>query len=243
MDEILLHLRSDKQTLLNCSLVAKSWVYRSQKLLHVWHLSFTPETLRAWQETASLESMELLQHARLLTCSWFRPLESFRGDHLKSLYRLQHITLHYITSARSDLTNFLPACQNTLSSLHLSAVSVYDVAIMGLINYFPNLRELHIDRSTIWKDFWTTPSSSRLPHGKLRLTDLVDQHMSTLSLHLSKLELGYDEIEVFNTHRSPQPSVPPIIYACGKALTRLEFSTPSRKFWCYAPRTYTASTI
>lgn len=51
--------RYDKQTLLNYSLLAKSWGYQSQNL-HDWHLyiCFTPKTYRTRWETASPASME-----------------------------------------------------------------------------------------------------------------------------------------------------------------------------------------
>ena len=93
VDDILIYLRHDKRTLLNCSLAAKSWVCRSQKLLHDWHHCFTPETHRTWQETASPTGAEQLQHVRSLTCSRFnRLLPSHRG-YFKSFPRLLHITL------------------------------------------------------------------------------------------------------------------------------------------------------
>ena len=244
VDEIIFQLRHDKPTLLICSLVAKSWVYWSQKLLRDWHLRFTPETLRIWKETASPEGMGLLQHVRSLTCARFHPLDKFHGDHLRSLNRLQHIVLCRVSSIRSDLTNSLPASQNTLSSLHLSLVFACDNAILNLIVHFPNLKNLHIERCTIWQGFRNFRSTSRSPRGKLRLTDLTNRDMSTLSAHLSKLELGYDEIEISSTLYGPSDlTLLPIIHACGKALARLEFSPSCGKFRCYAPCVYTASAI
>ena len=78
--EIIFHLRHDKQALLKCSLVTNLWAYSSQKLLHDWHLRFTPETFQAWKETAPSTSIEPLQHVRSLTCSSFDPLDDFHGD-------------------------------------------------------------------------------------------------------------------------------------------------------------------
>ena len=143
VDEILTQLRDDKQTLLNCSLIAKSWAYPSQKLLHDWHLCFIPETYRTWQETASPTRMELLPRVRSLTYRNFDSLHPFRRDHLKSFHRLQQITLRDISlNIQSDIINYLPASQNTLSSLYLANVSIYNTALVDLINHFPNLRDL-----------------------------------------------------------------------------------------------------
>ena len=223
--EIIFHLRHDKQAFLECSLVAILWAYSSQKLLHDWHLRFTPETFQAWQETASSTSMEPLQHVCSLTCSGFNPLDDFHGDLLKSFHRLQHITLHLITSTRLDLANSLPASQNTLLSLLLSHVSFFDTAVMNLINHFPNLRELHIDQSRICKDRENVPSSSISPRGLLRLTDLRAGSLVSLFTCLSGLELEYDELEMVGpTSSQPRLYVPPIVYACGKALAHLKLS-------------------
>ena len=113
---------------------------------------------------------------------------------------------------------------------------------MDLIDYFPNLRELHIDQVAIWKDHSTTLSSSRPPRGKLRLTRQTE-YMAELSSCLSELELAYDELEAINLRNKSYLYLPPIIYACGKALTRLELDPPHCKPWRRAPCTYTASII
>ena len=233
-DEVIFQLRHDKPTLLNCSLVVKSWVYWSQKLLHDWHLRFTPETFRTWQETASLSSIESLQYVRSLTCSQF-PIDDFHEDHLKSFHRLQHITLHRVTSIRPDLTNLFPASQNTLSSLHLSLLSIHRTVIANIIDCFPNLRKLHIDRSRISYGPMNTPFPSRSPRGKLRLTGLLAADMGSLCACLCGLDLGYDELEIVNPPSRPNSFVPPIVHACGEALERLKFSPSSCKPQCYAP--------
>ena len=223
--EIIFHLRHDKQALLKCSLVTNLWAYSSQKLLHDWHLHFTPETFQAWKETAPSTSIEPLQHVCSLTCSGFDPLDDFHGDHLKSFHRLQHITLHLITSTRPDLANSLLASQNTLSSLLLRNVFFFDTAVVNLINHFPNLRELDIDQSMIHNDRENVPSSSISPRGLLHLTDLRAGSLVSLFTCLSGLELEYDELEMVGpTSSQPCLYVPPIVYACGKALVCLKLS-------------------
>ena len=226
IDEILFYLRHDKLTLLKCSLVAKSWAYRSQKLLFNWHLHFTGgKTFRMWRETASQTNFESLEYVRSITCSEFDSLDDFHGNHLKSFHRLQHITLHLVVSTRSDLANSLPASQNTLSSLHLSDVTLYNTAIVNLINHFPNLSQLHIDHCTFRWHGWDAPSPSRSPSGKLRLTGLGVEDMKALFSCLSNLELEYDELEFVDFPSAflrDNVYVPSIVYACGHALARLE---------------------
>ena len=232
VDEILVYLRHDKRTLLNCSLVAKSWVYASQ-ILYYWDQCFTPKTYQTWRETASPTSTELLQHVRSLTCSWFSSLYDFHADHLKLFHRLQHLTLTHIESIQLDIINLLSASQNTLSSLCLRYVPIYDSVLTNLIDYFPNLRELHIDQVAIQKDNSTTPSASRPLRGKLRLTCLWSRDMAVLSSCLSKLELAYDELEVTSSLNQPYLYLPAIVYGCGKALARLELEPLDGKLTCY----------
>ena len=234
VEEILIYLRHDKRTLLNCSLVAKSWIYTSQKLYY-WDQCFTPETYRTWQETASPTSTELLQHVRLLTCSLFTSLDDFHRDHLKLFHRLQHLTLTRIGSIRPDVIDLLSASLNTLSLLHLCYVSVYDSILAKFIDCFPNIRELHIDQATIEEDDSTSPSASRPPRGKLRLNCLRARDMAVLSSCLSKLELEYDELEVASSLNRPYLYLPPIVYGCGKTLARLELEPLESKFPCYEP--------
>ena len=243
IDEILFRLRYDKRTLQGCSLVAKSWVYRSQKLLQDWHLRFTPETYKTWRETASPARIKSLQQVRSITCSGFNSLRDVHGEHLQSLHRLQHITLDNVKSAQRDLINLLPASQGTISSLHLSRVSIYDTGIVRLINYFPNLREFDIDQSKILKDPLSIPPSSRSPRGKLGLADLRKQDMTALSACLARLEPAYDELEIVNTYGLSYPDLPPIIYACGKDLARLVLDPAYGKPVCYAPCTCTTIVV
>ena len=234
VDEILTQLQDDKQTLLNCSLIAKSWAYPSQKLLHDWHLCFIPETYRTWQETASPTRMELLPRVRSLTYRNFDSLHPFRRDHLKSFHRLQKITLRDISlNIQSDIINYLPASQNTLSSLYLANVSIYNTALVDLINHFPNLRDLHLDQLYIPHTRHTAPPF-RSPRGKLCLTALPPAAVATLLSCLHELELGYDELEIVNFDETAHCWLSPLISSCRKTLACLKFSPLSRKFQCHA---------
>ena len=80
IDEILAYLQVNKRMLQDCSLVAKSWVYPNQKLLHM-NAHLTPETYRIWQENVSPAGTEPLQHFRILSWHYFYPLQSSYGDY------------------------------------------------------------------------------------------------------------------------------------------------------------------
>ena len=234
VDEILTQLRDDKQTLLNCSLIAKSWAYPSQKLLHDWHLCFIPETYRTWQETASPTRMELLPRVRSLTYRNFDSLYPFPRDHLKSFHRLQQITLRNINlDIQSNIINYLPASQNTLSSLYLANVSIYSTALVDLINHFPNLRDLHLYQSYIHQARHTAPFFGS-PRGKLCLTALTSVAVSTLLSCLLELELGYDELEIVNFGETAHFWLSPLIPPCRKTLACLKFSPLPGESQCYA---------
>ena len=244
IDEILFHLRHDKQTLLNCSLVAKSWVYRSQKLLYEWHLRLTPETFRTWQETASPTSMESLQHVHSLTYSEFYTFDIFHGDYLKPpLHRLQHITFNDVWFVQPDPTKSLPASQTTISSLYLCRVDIFTITIVNLINFLPNLKDLHIHQCMIFGHLTVEiPPFTKSPRGTLHLTDIGAMNMALLSSCFSDRELGYDELEIVDCGQSDS-DVLPIVYACGKALVRLKLSNPPCKPWRHAPHTYPAADL
>ena len=186
--------------------------------------------------------MESPQYVRSLTYSEFYPLDIFHGDYFKPpLHRLQHITFDDVIFAQPDPTDSLPASQNTVSSLYLSRVDIFSPTIVNLINFFPNLKELHINKSMIpGHQTVGIPPFSRSPAGKLQLTSISVKNMPLLSSCCPEMELGYSEIEIVYCTNA-YPYVLPILYACGKALARLKLSPPSCKPRRHAPYTHPAA--
>ena len=138
LDDILIHLQLDNQALQNCSLVARSWTYPSQKLLYT-RVIITPSRYQTWQEIASPTSANLLRHVQILMCREFQSLHDLHDDYLKSFHHLQYLSLDHHVDL--DTTSLFPAFQNTLSSLSLSHVSLTLDAFIKLLSYFPKLRK------------------------------------------------------------------------------------------------------
>ena len=220
VDKILVHLRNDNKALRNCSLVAKSWTYPSQKLLYT-NFVISPIKYGTWQEIASPTIAELLQHVYSLHCLWFNSLYDFHEDHLKSFHRLQELYLYY-GSFKSDAANFFPAFQNTLSSLFLINFVFTLDAFIKLVCYFPNLRVLHLRAPAFGTEHLTTPPPSSTPiRGTLSLCLFSLGSVDTLLRALLELELEYEELEV--VHATGNPShVRSFISRCEKTLKRLK---------------------
>ena len=235
IDEILTYLQDDEITLQNCSLIAKSWVYSSQKLLCA-HVHLTPGTYRIWRENVSPASAELLQYVRTLNCRGFKTLHSSHGDYFRSLHRLERLALRVFVRIEPDITNLFLAFQTTLSSLSLSRVSITWGAFINVVDYFPNLQDLHLSQSSFVGDCRVVPPLSRPPRGKLSLITLSSDNMSILSSGFSVSELRYNELEITNVFdRIPSHAIRPIISPCGKTLTRLVLDPYDCKFQCHTP--------
>ena len=135
VDEIITHLQHDKRALQNCSLVAKSWTYPSQKLLFA-SIVLTPEIYKKRQENGP-PSSAVLQHVRTLTCHRFSLFGVLQGDFLKSLHRLQDLALYGRVHIDPIAPNQFLAFQDTLSSLTLYRVSLTRSTFICLIAISP----------------------------------------------------------------------------------------------------------
>ena len=223
VDDILTHLRHDNQTLQNCSLIAKSWTYSSQKLLYA-DIRITPSTYRTWQEIASPTSAELLQHTHSLTCRRFDSLYDLHEDYLKSFHRLQELNLDQVYNIELDAVKFFPAFQNTLLSLSLSQVSLTLDALIELLGYFPNLREFRLNGPTTFcAEHRKTPLPSIPPRGTLSLSCISPESTNILLQGLCELEPEYDELRVVEVFNRSNSRIRSIISTCEKTLKRLSF--------------------
>ena len=228
-DEILTHLQDDERTLQNCSLVAKSWVHSSQKPLYS-HVHLTPVTHRTWRKKVSPTS-GVMQHVRTLSCRGLDSLHSFHGDFFKSLHLLERLDFHGSMRIEPNVTNLFTTFQTTLSSLSLSGVSATWGALVNVVDYFPNLRDLHLGQSSFVGGCWGVPPLSRPTRGKLCLFTLSSVDMSILSAGLSASKLQYNELEIIDVvGPTPSRAIIPIISACRKTLTRLVLGSYDCKF-------------
>ena len=227
VDEILNHLRHDERALRNCSLVARSWTYPSQKLIYT-HIRITPSTFRTWQKIASPTSAELLRHVYSLTCSNFNSLYGFHRGYLKSFYHLQRLTVEQVDDVGSNTVNLFQAFQSTLSSLSLLRVSLTLDAFIGLLGYFPNLRSFHLNKPAFYPEYRTVPPPSIPPRGTLALSMVSAKDADILLGALCKLELEYDELGIFGVSDGSS-HINSLLSACEKTLTRLKLGSSDCK--------------
>ena len=237
VDEILIHLQHDKQALQNCSLVAKSWTYSSQKHLFT-DISITTSTYRKWREIASPTSAELLQHAHSLICYQSQSLHDFHEDYFKSFHRLQFLSLERIRDIDLDAVHFFLAFQNSLSSLSIFRVSLALDALIKLLGYFPNLRKLYLNELTFCAEHRTTPPPSISPLGMLSLSTFSVKNADILLRRLCELELEYDELYIYEVHGNIS-HIHSVVSACAKTLTHLKLGP----YDCKLQRSVTASWV
>jgi len=203
IDEIFSHLSLDEpQTLRNCSLVAKSWVYRSQKrLFETIHISEL--THSSWANSISPANLELLHHVHFLTLhttTWWChiPVHGIHhlSDYLPSLYNLESLVLSlmHLRVDFSQIKNF-SAFRLTLSSLSLRNCHLSTYVLITLVNYFPNLVDLELRIPIYVGDYHRVPPLSRPLHGRLSVQTcginlpLFDE-LSDLPPELDELFLG-----------------------------------------------------
>ena len=220
VDEILAHLQQDNQALQNCSLVAKSWTYPSQKLLYT-RVNVTPSNYGTWQEIASPTSANLLRHVHSLTCGQFQSFHDIHEDYLKSFHRLQRLSLHKSGNIESNIVDLFSAFRSTLSSLSLSDLPLTLDAFTNLLGYFPNLRDLRLTDLTFGAEHRTTLPPSTPLRGALSLFMCSTTNNTDLLLRgLCEFKLEYDELEIFAVYGNPS-HVRSLISACEKTLTHL----------------------
>lgn len=177
MKEILSYLvPDDKKSLPNCSLVAISWLCHSQELLYE---SFHPPPgeLGRCLDQISKGTDKPLRHVRHLTCetkgtpeAFFPiPVTDILEPHSHSFERLTRITLLDCRVSRN--------------------------AIVSLINWFPDLEYLNLERPRCLdsNDHEQIPLSSRRPLKRLWISGGREGFVRVLS-GLPKLEICFDEI-------------------------------------------------
>ena len=155
---MLIYLRLNHQALGNCSLVAKSWTYSSQKPIYSC-IYISPSSYQKWRKIASPTSARLFQCVYSLTCLRLKSLYHLHGDFLKLFDHLQHFTLDQVHDVDLDAVNLLSAFWNTLLSLSLLRTSLTLDAFIKLLGYFPNLREFSLTAPTFYAELRTVTSS------------------------------------------------------------------------------------
>jgi len=175
-----------------------------------------------------------LQYVRTLTCVLFCPIHAlYHSDFFAFIHRLQRLVLRRIVCIEPDTSNFL-VFRDTLSSLFLDRVCLTWGAFVTLIDYFPNLRDLHLSEPSFVVDRQPT-SLSRPPRGKFGISVLPEGTIRVFSDGFSKLELEYDELEITWVFDQTPPRIQRVISACEKTLTRLTVGLDKGKLRYHTP--------
>ena len=233
VDEILNYLPQDQLSLRNCSLVAKLWVNPSRR--HIFEsVIIENASRRLWLDRISPSNIDLLWHVRSLSLmgsnSWEWGL-SFKYTNLDDLYAYfpSLHRLHTIDLCDTRISSDIPkciemfsACQQSLSSLIFTRVSLRWRSFIALIDYFPNLRNLGLlQYISFGGTNEGTPPLSRPLRGKISI-HLSEEDLAALSRWFAGLEVEYEELMIDVCYVSGTHSQR-VITACEKTLRFLEF--------------------
>jgi hypothetical protein len=193
LDEIIGHLPiNNQQKLRDCSLVAKSWIYPSQKRLFK-SVEIEPRNLSSWQDSISRTNVVLLGHVRILRYEASELAHCALRHYFPSFRQLRHLTL--VSTRLSSLPQqieLFSAFQHTLSAICLRNCSIPGNAFVTLINHFPHLVRLGLRSLDFCKE-----DGPILPLSRLLLKRLYVSALSTESLdflgELSKQGLRFEE--------------------------------------------------
>ena len=201
VDEIIGHLPpGDKRSLRNCSLVAKSWIFPSQKRLF-GVVEITGENLRQWLDNISPTHIDLLGHVRHLLYREY-PKGSIKQvhlslhDYLPSFRCLSHFTLSFArTPLRLQQVQKFSAFRYTLSEITLARCVVTKSSLVTLINYFPDLTSFDLRGLEYHKEHGQTPPLVRHHFRKL-FANVWGEGSLGLVDELSKLGLRFEEVVI-----------------------------------------------
>ncbi|KAF9648099.1 hypothetical protein BDM02DRAFT_2349858 [Thelephora ganbajun] len=209
LDEIFSHLSPlDSRVLQNCSLVSKSWLQPSQRLLFAI-IIIGPATYRSWLDNISPTNTGLLRHVRLLACRFGGggTADSRWGvhtlqDYLPSFFQLQQLIFERmsIETAICEHLQWFSAFQHALSSLSLVRVSITWSAFVALVGYFPNLRDLVIFETSFQVDDQPIPPLPHALRGKLSVS--FGRAMEFPIDRFVGLKLEYEELEMYGAYEA-----------------------------------------
>jgi len=201
LDEIISHVPSNDKTLRNCSLVARPWVYPSQKrifkVIDIWRNSH----LKSWLEAISPTNVDVLRHVCSLTCkipstldSLHPPIDLLR-DYSPSFRQLERLTFFTGILPSPAQIGTYSAFQHTLSHLSLWCCSVTATGLVILVNYFPNLTHLELADLSCMVDGQPTPPFFR-PLQKLTITEFCTEDGLDFLDQLMGLRPQCDEVSI-----------------------------------------------
>ena len=212
LDEIFSHLPPhDKETLSNCSLVSKSWVEPSRRLLFA-DIRLRLDTYQSQLDRISSTNTISLRHVRSLTY-FVRVYSIFvpdccvfaLGDYLPSFCKLQTLGLHglRIESSIPKHLELFSAFQHSLSSLSFTAVSTTWSSFVALAGHFPNLRDLKIASTSFQTGDLPIPNIVHAGRGRLGVGPLHEWDLRLLCNRFAELKPEYNQLELIRVYNCP----------------------------------------
>ena len=211
IDEILSHLPwDDRQSLGSCSLVSKSWLDSSRRLLFP-DITIGFGRYQSFRNAIPPTNIDLLRHVHSLKyferpgmLSLYPHLACAIQEYLPSLSRLQALALSNITIEPTipDRLDIFSAFRRTLSSLSFSEVTITWNALASLIGYFPDLVDLEISLVSFMADDKDRriPRPSHPLRGKLWIEYMPACNMDVLVNGFSQLEPEYEVLAIDGEH-------------------------------------------
>ena len=183
----------DKESLRNCSLVARSWRRASQRRLFE-SAKIPLGNLGSWLRGSVYG---LSRYTRQLTCykekvvtPW--PTEESLG--ILSEFQLEHLTLCSAIVLFPLQIDSFSVFKQSLSSMTLSGCDVKKSVLVSLIEYFPKLERLCLEELFCSSRYEENPLSlSRDPLKKLRINKGPGESLELLQ-ELSEMGLRSDEV-------------------------------------------------
>ena len=208
LDEILLHLPSDEgRSLRSCSLVSKSWLEPSRRLLFK-HIRIRQDNYKLWLATISPTNAGVLFHVhsfayflRVKRTSDSRSVYIFR-DYFPSFCQLKKLTLCHldIEPTIPEHLHLFSAFHHTLSSLSLGVVSISWRAFVALVGYFPNLRNLNLLATSFRMDDIRVPDISHPGRGKLFIDRITSAAADFPFDRFTELRPEYEELQILGAY-------------------------------------------
>ena len=193
---------------MSCSLVAKSWLEPSRRLLFA-HISIRRDNYRSWLDNIPPRNTELLRYARSLT---YFPRAEDRDSRLYCVYALRNYFPSFRQLRTLTLCNVVveptihehlglfSAFQHMLSSLSLAQVSITWSAFVALVGCFPHLRNLNIRSSSFRVDDLPVPQLPRPLRGRLIIGPFHGSGMDSFFHLFPGLRPEYEELVIFGVY-------------------------------------------
>ena len=226
VDEILDHLAGDMRTLRSCSLVAKSWISPSRRLLFSALLLDTDRIL-AWNKTFPSPENSPARHVRELTISFEQTTPIDFADRMPYFSNVQQLSLSGLLPTDPGFTSkALGQLPPTIRSVTFTLRKVLTVDLVSVIRQLLNLNDLSfylVDLGGKFPVGLGKPIQSRLGgklllHGVSPIRNILDM--------LMEVQTGprFVEVEIRETRMSNFSAALKLVGACQDTMTKFHFS-------------------